>query len=254
MLMEPRPTNYDLNFTVLGIPVRVHPLFWLMGVIFGSGGGGDLVSTLVRIAIWTLVVFISILAHELGHAVAMRGYGMRARIQLYLMGGLAIPESGHRRDTRQQVHISFAGPAAGFMLAGLTLLLARVLGCGIVYGPLFGVVPFWWIDPPPNLPLATLWLPFLGAMLIVNVLWGLINLVPVYPLDGGQIARALLVAHDPREGPRRALWLSVATGAALAVFGLMFRMLFLAFLFGWLAYGSWQMLQRTGRGPGRWHM
>ena len=46
-------------------------------------------------------------------------------------------------------------------------------------------------------------------MLYVNIFWGLVNLLPVYPLDGGQIARELLELASPADGVRQSLWLSV---------------------------------------------
>ena len=79
-LIEPQPTAYDLQFRVAGIPVRVHPLFWLMTLILGAQGkpGPELL-------IWVAVVFVSVLAHELGHACLHRYFGQPARIVLYLI-------------------------------------------------------------------------------------------------------------------------------------------------------------------------
>ena len=66
-LAEPNQTPYDLHFSVLGFPVRVHPLFWLMGLIMGFG---DVMSVFISI----VVAFVSILIHELGHALGL-GHG-----------------------------------------------------------------------------------------------------------------------------------------------------------------------------------
>src|SRR5512146_1456782 len=85
---SPPPTRYDLRFSLLGFPVRVHPLFWLIAVLLGSAS-----ADLVQILIWVLVVFVSILIHELGHALAFRRYGLSSQIVLHFAGGLTIPES-----------------------------------------------------------------------------------------------------------------------------------------------------------------
>jgi Zn-dependent protease len=81
-------------------------------------------------------------------------------------------------------------------------------------------------------------------LLSVNIFWGLINLVPVFPLDGGNVARYVLLQYDPRGGVRKSLWLSVVAGAIVALLGLIyFRSIYMAFLFGFLAFQSYQSLQ-----------
>ena len=94
MLVEPQRTAYDLNFHFAGIPVRVHPLFWLAGLVLGSSAfqGPDPGMTLL---IWMAVFFVSILIHELGHSVVIRYFGQVPRIVLYMMGGLAITDAGY---------------------------------------------------------------------------------------------------------------------------------------------------------------
>ncbi|NOH04134.1 MAG: hypothetical protein HND47_20255 [Chloroflexi bacterium] len=86
------------------------------------------------------------------------------------------------------------------------------------------------------------------ALLWVNIFWGIINLMPVYPLDGGNVARYVLIQRDPRGGLRTSLWVSVITGATVAVVGLLFlQSIYMALLFGFLAFQSYQMLQSAGR-------
>src|SRR2546422_735068 len=83
----PAHTRYDLHFSLAGIPVCVHPLFWLMTALFGASAGD-----LIQLLVWIAVVFVSILIHEMGHALMMRWYGQPSRVVLYLAGGLTIPE------------------------------------------------------------------------------------------------------------------------------------------------------------------
>ena len=86
-------------------------------------------------------------------------------------------------------------------------------------------------------------------LLWVNIFWGLLNLLPVFPLDGGQIARELLTRCDPAGGTVASLWLSFATAIILAVCGFIFLQSFLmAILFGSLAYSSYMALQQFGGG------
>ena len=240
----PPPTRYDLNFTLAGIPVRVHPLFWLLVIFFGSATG-----SLLQTVIWVAVVFISILIHELGHSLAMRMYGQDSFIVLYMMGGLAVPQSARwggrgNDESTQQIVISLAGPVAGFLLAILVIAIVIVLGGSVSFGWLLGFIPI----PYASLPIGGLiGNSIVGALLWVNVFWGLINLIPVYPLDGGKVSRELFLKADPWHGIRKSLWVSTITGAIVALAGLIFlSSIWIAFLFGILAFQSYQTIQGRG--------
>jgi len=247
IFQEPAPTRYDLHFSVAGIPIRVHPLFWLMTLLFGASAGG-----ILSVLVWVAVVFVSIVVHELGHAFAMHFYGRPSHIVLYMGGGLAVPESvswGYRQadvsfSVNQQVVVSLAGPLAGFLLAGLTLLGVVIAGGSVRLALLFGFLPF------PAVSLSALpWAGGLAGMIVgtilwVNIFWGLINLVPVIPLDGGHVARALWIKADPWDGARKSLWLSVVAGAVMAAAGLiLMQSVFVALMFGLLAFQSYMMVQ-----------
>lgn len=242
LFQQPPVTQYDLNFSIAGIPVRVHPLFWLIAILFGSAGG-----SLLFVSIWVLVIFISILIHELGHAFAFRRYGQRSHIVLHFGGGLTIPESvswgggwaSVALSRGQEIFISLAGPVAGFLFAAIIIAGVVLTGGSVATYKLLGFIP---------LPLVAL-IPFGGALLgtlvqqllWVNIFWGLINLMPVQPLDGGNVARNIFLQYDPWDGVRKALWLSVIAGSLVALVGLIaFRSLYMALLFGFLAYQSYQ--------------
>ena len=102
--------------------------------------GVDENQRLTRIAIWIGVAFVSILVHELGHAVIMRRFGSNARIVLHSFGGLAIPEgslgfgrSYHRRSSNEQIYISLAGPFAAIRNRDLTgLAIDHKTSVGVV--------------------------------------------------------------------------------------------------------------------------
>ena len=116
MLAEPDRTPYDLRFRFLGFPVRVHPWFWIATLLLNGDG-------LLRLGpeyllIWIVVVFVSILVHELGHALAFRRFGADADIVLYAFGGLAIPTNSIAGRGRR-ILVSLAGPIAGFVLFGI---------------------------------------------------------------------------------------------------------------------------------------
>jgi membrane-associated protease RseP (regulator of RpoE activity) len=266
LLAEPSRTQFDLNFSIFGFPVRVHPFFWIVGLMFGFTGSAD--------GIWIITclvaTFVSILIHELGHALMIRRFGREAYIVLYAMGGLAIegrprsgdpfgnpwesytPDYGQRaRSPNEQILISAAGP-------GIQLILAAVIwGFVVATGGHLeieyrGLVPL----PVPelggglarNANLENL----VFVMLQINIIWALLNLLPVLPLDGGQIALQILTQHDPWGGMQRTLWISIITGAVMAVVGLVVtQQLFMALLFGSLAISSYLTLQQMGGGGRR---
>ena len=249
MFQSPPPTRYDLRFTIAGIPVRVHPLFWLIMLLLGASGD------ILLIPIWLLVIFVSILVHELGHALAFRRYGQRSHIVLHFAGGLTIPEPVYwggglanvSLSPNQQIFISLAGPGAGFLLAGLVIGIVFITGGSVLTTWLFGFIPL-----PLTAQLAfggRILNLFVTLMLWVNIFWGLVNLMPVFPLDGGNIARNILIQYDPLDGVRKSLWLSVIAGGIVALVGLIFfRSIFMALLFGLLAFQSYQSLQGRAMG------
>lgn len=248
MLQSSAPTRFDLRFSIFGIPVRVHPLFWLIAVLLGSGS-----DNLLMIVVWIAVVFISILVHELGHAFAFRRFGQSSHILLHFTGGLTIPESvpwagGYANvglTPNQHIFVSLAGPAAGFLLAGLVLAVGAALGGEILFTTLLGIIPFPLVLMPRGFEIFN---DIFIAFLWVNIFWGIINLLPVHPLDGGHVSRYILIQRDPWNGLRTSLWISVITGGLLAVAGLVFfGSIYMAFLFGLLAFQSFQMLQIAGR-------
>ena len=231
LLGEPPPTQGDLHFSLLGIPVRIHPFFWLVGLMLGMNSRNA-----QGMLVWVAVLFVAILFHELGHAFAFRVYGMRPRIVLYGLGGLTSPgdsygNSARRLGTMQNIFISAAGPGAGFLLAAVIIGALRLTNYHIA---------------------SELFADFVNGLLYFCIIWGIVNLLPVYPLDGGQIAREILLYFSARNGIRQSLMLSVFTATLLAVYGLaILKQPFIAILFGYLAYSSYTTLQAHG-GHGRW--
>ena len=250
LFQVPPPTRYDLRFTIAGIPVRVHPLFWVISLLFGFS-----TNNILYTLIWVLAIFVSVLVHELGHALAFRRYGQRSSIVLHFMGGLTVPEpvswgtgwANVALSPRQEIFISLAGPFSGFILATLLIGGVIVSGGSITVSWLLGFIP---LPAVASLPFGGVIVTVLVAILVsVNVFWGLINLVPVYPLDGGNVSRYLFMQYDPFDGVRKSLWLSVIAGGVVAFVALLFlRSIYMVFLFGFLAFQSYQSLQsRYGR-------
>jgi len=253
LLTEPPPSQGDLHFRVFGFPVRIHPFFWVTTVLTGiNTKGGTPPSELL---IWIGVVFVSILVHELGHAFLQRRFGGRPWITLHGIGGLASCDDCDR-SPHSQILISLAGPAAGFLFALTIIILSRVTGhpIGVTWSPeialresgittpdglgFLGLVLYWEALAPEAAN------SLLRNILFVNIVWGLVNLLPVYPLDGGRVSRELCTLRHPRRGIILSLRISVITAIAMAAVGLFAWQSFLtAFMFGYLAYTNYQTLQ-----------
>ncbi len=246
MLFSPSlpETRFDLHFSLARVPIRVHPLFWVMTVLFGAASGN-----IWQLLIWVVAVFVSIVIHELGHAFVMKMFGQPSRILLYLGGGLTIPEPVHWGNRwinvslkpAQEILIALAGPVAGFLFALLIILGGAAAGGLVMMTPLFGIIPF------PTVYLlssGTLVNSIISTFIWVNIFWGFINLMPVYPLDGGNVARSLFIQFDPRDGLQKSLWVSFIAGCVVGVVGIfLFHNAYLTLLFGLLAFQSYMTLK-----------
>lgn len=237
MFPDTSGSRWELRFVLFGIPVRVQPWFWLVTIVFAVQGGFDTPMMLV----WVGAVFFSILLHEMGHALVIRQHGWEPTITLHGFGGYAAYQPT-RLTPASQVAIAAAGPLAGFLLAAALLLVLRVAD---VEAPLLG------FNLGGDERLANRNLRLLVAFLLyINVFWGLVNLLPVYPLDGSRIVEGLLRQTNPRDAMRQSLWVSTVAGAIAAVLfalrmgdgGSIYPVIF----FGYLAYASYQALEASG--------
>lgn len=242
LFTEPNRTPYDLRFNLFGIPVRVHPFFWLAAAILGAGGDPDP----IQLVLWIGTVFVSILIHEMGHALAARAHGWQPWITLYGFGGLAAYRPTYHSHLAQ-IGISFAGPGAGFLFAALIVAGVKASGHNVIWTWPETILPVRF-EPFANPRLTIL----IFYLLYVNIFWGLANLLPIWPLDGGRISGELFTMANPRDGLQMSLWLSifVAVGAGVLAWTRLHDQ-FLALFCAYLAYNSYTTLQAyTGGGGG----
>lgn len=199
----------ELRFRIAGIPVRIEPGFWLMSALLGWGAGG-----IRTVLIWIACVFVGVLCHELGHAMAARAFGGRSEIVLYTMGGLTSTTASAPLGRARSVVVSLAGPVAGFLLGGVVLAVSTMLipGEGSAIERLLA----------PRAADARILDIAVGYLLWINLGWGLVNLIPVLPFDGGHVAQQALGGGDT--GWYRAAWVSIVIGPAVAI---------TAFVTGW---------------------
>ena len=238
IFQEPPSTAYDLRFRVFDVPVRVHPMFWVVGALLGTHR--DTPPWVVFS--WVCISFVSILIHELGHVLAFRYYGSQAHVVLHGFGGLAISDSYGRRDPASQLFISLAGPVAGFVFAAVAILGLKAGDIDVFLKFDFPVLVEWDLVGVRSLKAYVL----LDQLLRFNIYWGLVNLLPIYPLDGGQAGRALMELGNVPDALRKSLLLSIGTSAVMALYSLKFESTMLVVFFGYLGYNSYQMLQALG--------
>lgn len=219
MLGNAQPTPYDLRFSLFGIPVRVHPLFWVISAVMGWRE--DLNLTLI----WIGCVFVSVLVHELGHALAARAFGWPPQIVLYAMGGYAsfLPTYGYTMG--RAIVTLLAGPGAGFVLFAVVYATIRLLFFSRVELSDYTVQMF-------------------DDLVFINLVWGFVNLLPVYPLDGGQISRELFSQWQGQRGLTNSLKLSLVTAAGIAAYAFSVQQTYVAVMFALLAVESYQALQQ----------
>ncbi|MFO0888978.1 MAG: site-2 protease family protein [Isosphaeraceae bacterium] len=149
---------------VAGIDVFLHPTFLLV-LLPGLFGGGPSLPLLIAL-------FGCVVLHELGHALMARRFGIETvNITLYPIGGVA-RLTRMPRAPGAELLIALAGPAVNFAIA------AALIGLGFA-----GLADFGTESGLGG---------FLGGLLVVNLMLGLFNLIPAFPMDGGRILRAVL--------------------------------------------------------------
>lgn len=180
--------------TIAGIPLRVHFSWFLALFLMTSSLSVELAPSAGRAApllalVTALVLFASLVAHELGHSLVARRRGVGViSITLFVFGGVASLESDPKRP-RDELAIAIAGPLVSALVGAAALLLARAGLPPIVAAPL----------------------AWLGR---VNVGIAVFNLLPGFPLDGGRILRGVLWAV--RDDAYRATMGATRVGRAIA--------------------------------------
>ncbi len=198
------------TFRLFRIPVTIQPSFLLIAAALAWFSG----STDWRFVVtWILVIFVSIIVHELGHALVARSFGASVSIELNGLGGLTrwgVPDQ--ELPPGRRALVAAAGSAVGFAFGGI------VWGLSLYFGPF----------DEPVVRLAV------RLLIYVNVFWGLLNWLPIRPLDGGHLLMSLLtkVVPDKADVWARLIFM-VTSGIALFV-ALRLNLIFLAILAGWM--------------------
>lgn len=173
------------------IPITIYPTFWilaaLIAILFGEGD-------FLKMFIWVGVIFISVLFHEFGHALTALFFGRNPRIELVAMGGLTYHD-GEKLSFWKQFLITLNGPVFGFLIVIAVYFLKDIPALSTGYAG-----------------------HLLLQILVVNVIWTVVNLIPVLPLDGGQLLRITLEKFFDYKGLRYAFLSSAILSLAFCLF------------------------------------
>lgn len=197
------------------IPIKIYPAFWLFSALIGFLlAGGDF----IQMFIWVGIIFVSVLFHEFGHALMARAFGQKPQIGLVAMGGVTSYD-GPPLKFWQQFLITFNGPLFGGILAGGFYLLSL-----FVTGKM---------------------LPLVHQIFVVNAIWTVVNLLPILPLDGGQLLRIILEGIFHVKGVRYAMLVSSVLALLFSLFFFVTQNIFAGAIFFLFAFENFTGFRRT---------
>jgi len=181
--------------TMFGIPIKIHWTFLLLlvWIVYVSQSGLEEWDwmRMARTGLLVAVLFVCVVLHELGHALTARRYGIRTRnILLLPIGGLAVLDRLPEKPM-QELLVALAGPLVNFALALIFLPILLILQ---PYG--LSELAYALLNPERSNVFLDLQASnierFLFFMVMINLFVGAFNLLPIFPMDGGRILRALL--------------------------------------------------------------
>ena len=197
-----------IGFRLFDIPVRVRGSFLAVAALLGFTGLGNMQRTIA----WIAIVFFSILIHELGHAFTARSFGSEVAIELNALGGLTRWSADPEAITPgRRAAIAASGSAVGVVFGGVVWVVAEQLS-----------------------PFAPFTAFVLESLIYVNVFWGLLNWLPIRPLDGGHLVESFLQKVAPGRGDRIAKVIFTATAAIALAVAIRFELTFITILAAWL--------------------
>ncbi len=212
--------------SVWGIPIELHFTFLLLIIIVFALSTFNLQYYPAFYAFYTfflvLFLFIFVVFHELAHSIVARHYGIKVRkIVLYPIGGVSeieeIPD-----NPSQEWRMAFAGPLTSLVLGFALLAAALITSPQLISSAL-------------RLSATTFNLAF--DIAILNILLGIFNLIPAFPMDGGRVFRAILAERMKySDATRYAVTLGKIFGIGMIIFGFIFIDYFLIILVGFFVY------------------
>jgi Zn-dependent protease len=180
----------EIQFRLFGIPIHVSAFFLLTAVILGRRDAG----TPVLLASWIVIMFVGVLLHELGHALTAVAFGQRPAISLHGLGGVTVWEPRGDVGPGKRAIITLAGPMVGLVIGFPALVIGGLLTED-----------------------GTTARQIVEYVAQVNLVWAILNLLPMLPLDGGRIVASLLEMMFGRGSQRVAYILSIVVAVLIGL-------------------------------------
>jgi stage IV sporulation protein FB len=191
------------------ITLKISPTFFLTAGLIGFLNSSSLIGTLV----WMGIILISVLFHELGHALFANLFGQKTTIELSAFGGLTIPR-GKKLDLWKEFVVILMGPAFGFLL----FVLASI-----------------YIQFPYGTPFVR---SVVEKIRYVNLFWTFVNLLPILPLDGGQLVRVVLEWILGPKSLKATLYVSFFVASLFSIVSFLIGVFLIGAIFLLFAYQS----------------
>ncbi len=210
------------HFKIAGIPVHVQPVFFVIAGLFGLryiDFGLDVV------LIWVAASFISILVHELGHGISLKIFGSPSAIVLHGFGGVTISPARRQVSKARSIIVSLAGSLTALVLLWLparTVLDNAISDLSIL-----------------DWPEALYWL--VTFLAFQNLWWSIANLLPIRPLDGGNVTAELFGLPAARR-------ISIVAAIGGAIWAFTHDQSYAGFFALFLAFNNWQEIRAEQAG------
>ena len=243
-----------IEFTLFGVPIRIQPWHWIGLAVIGGALGIRDASGLIIVALFMIAGFLAILLHELGHALTGRRLGGgSASIDLIFLGGYT-QHYNCKLKGKQRALVIAAGPGCTFLFGVLALFLcflifsnsipenslsslAKTISASIalVSTPEYA---FLIADDFSMDKSAAMQLYFIGSMLFVSFWWTLFNILPIYPMDGGQFLAEFVKSQ------KKVHLIGIITAITVGLLSLIFLQSFILTAFMvFFAYGNFKNYQ-----------
>jgi stage IV sporulation protein FB len=197
------------------IPIRISPVFWILAIFIGWINSETILGT----AIWSIIIFISVLIHEYGHALTALAFGQRAHIEFVALGGVTHRSGDKKLKLWQEFLIVLNGPLAGLLLCFAAYAVQQYMGFTKITTPLEYAIQI---------------------TVLANLFWTIINLLPIFPLDGGHLLRIIMESIFGIKGVKLTFLISSILGLVGSLFFFMDRAFLAGSLFLLLAYESYR--------------
>lgn len=172
-----------MNFTFLKIPLYIHPSFWILVLLFS----GIIESQSIASFFYIFIIFISLIVHEYGHGLTALYFGASPKIELHAFGGTTYHNNNLTK--KQDFLITLAGPLFESLLIIIPFYFLK-----------FHIFHHYYINY------------FLYLTYKINLFWCLVNLIPLYPLDGGKLCKYLLSSKWGTNGDKASIIISIICG------------------------------------------